>query len=147
MNNNELTKHFHKRMKKQIVKEYMKNGIITPKMVLVGLDSMGSPVITYKKVNTILNFLNDDDFHTKNTVNKIVRRDFIKSFKDDGYEVVSYFHVDYDEDGEVFTNLKYGENLEKDMIHHYEIEHDTIVQEDGTLKMDNVVFRLVNKNW
>jgi hypothetical protein len=152
MTNEELIKDFHEKVTSQVHKEYVKNGFIQTKIILLCLDAKNNPIYTIKKVPDILNKSGDDFLkHFLNVEKKITK--FVDSVKSHGFEVLSLYHVEYvydDGDGSegYFSSIKTGDDFRNVDIFHYRINNSfSMVLPDGTIERTSPTFELIENNW
>jgi hypothetical protein len=147
MNCDELIEKFHENARNQLLKEYQKNGTIRPKVILLLLNHENKPNYIYKRVPRIL--LNDDpDIRNYAQLKKDIKN-LVKGVQEDGYDVLSLYHVEYnDSDNRLYTSLKQGDKLKQVDIYEYDLVTDmSFVLPDGSIERGRPKLELVQTNW
>jgi hypothetical protein len=146
-NHQELIENFHENMRNQLLKEYQKNGTIKPKIILLLLNYEDKPNYIYKRVSKVL-LGNDPEISGYLKLKKEMKR-LIKGVEEDGYDVLSLYHVEYhDEDERLYTSLRKGKDLKQIDIHEYELIKDsTFVLPDGSIERGRPRLELLQMNW
>ena len=146
-NHQELIENFHENMRNQLLKEYQKNGTIKPKIILLLLNHEDKPNYIYKRVSKIL--LGDDlEIRGHHKLKKEIKR-LVDGVEEDGYDVLSLYHVEYHDDHErLYTTLRQGKDLKQIDIHEYElIKGSMFVLPDGSFERGRPRLELVQMNW
>lgn len=148
MKKEELIEKFHKKMRNQILKEYKRQGNIKNKVFLLLIDGENSPTISVKNISGFLNTV-DDQFEVAMEQTQLEVNKFIYMVERDGFDIVSLFHVEYcEDDDEIYTSLKWGERLESLKIQRFQVVREsTEVLSDGSLKMSEPKFELIDTEW
>ena len=142
-NREELIERFHEKTKRQLLKEFVKTGGVKAKAILLLLDGSEETVIASKNLPPILH-LQDDDF--RKTFAKVgrIKKYFVKTIEEDGYDVLCMFHVEFVEGQErLHTFLSKGEGLkETDVFEYHVVRETSFVLADGTLQFGKARFEL-----
>ncbi len=134
-------------MRNQLLKEYQKNGTIRPKVILMLLNHENKPNYIYKRVPRIL-FNDDPEIKNYAQLKKDIRN-LVKRVQEDGYDVLSLYHVEYnDSDNRLYTTLKQGDELKQVDIFEYDLVTDmSFVLPDGSIERGRPKLELVQMNW
>jgi hypothetical protein len=143
----ELIEKFHENMRNQLLKEYQKNGTIKPKIILFLLNHEDKPNYIYKRASKVL-LDNDPEIRGYHKLKKEMKS-LIKGVEEDGYDVLSLYHVEYHDDHErLYTTLRQGKDLKQIDIHEYELIKDSMfVLPDGSIERGRPRLELLQMNW
>ncbi len=147
-NHKELIRNFRIRMTKLAFKEYVRKGSIQCRATVLLLDTDEDVLYTHVDTRPTMHLEGVDFLDGTEKKHDDISR-LMTGARDDGYEILATFHVEYSEDtgGEkVFCSIAIGESLEQWEIRIYGIERDpSSVMTDGLMQFAKPVFKLFFK--
>ena len=141
---------FHRRVTRQVQREFLVKGSIQTKVILFCRDSSDKPVLVTSKVPEILSVGDERFMDNYLDVEKKISI-FIDRVVDEGFDVVGVYRCEYehDYDGEgYFSSLKTGENLKNTEVFHYRLSYlESLVTPDGGIHRTSPTFLLLDDEW
>ena len=139
----ELIERFHEKTKRQLHKEFVKTGGVKAKAILLLLDGSEETVIASRNLPSILH-LEGEDFQKTYAKLGRIKKHFVKTIEEDGYDVLCMFQVEFVEGEErLHTSLSKGEGLkETDVFEYHVVRETSFVLADGTLVFGKPSFEL-----
>ena len=141
----ELIEKFHEKAKNQLIKEYQKCGTINSKIILLLLNHEDKPFYIYKRLPNI--FLGGYPVNENYIQARTELRKMFQEVEEDGFNLLSFFRVHFDEPDSLYTFLKRGKDVHEGDHYRYNlIIGSTFVLPDGSFEREKPKLELVQIN-